>query len=201
MRLAYDPKHKFFFARIPKAGNSTVVSTLIRHIDPTASAASMAADKQRLNRLPTKRQFDAAFKFTVVRDPTDRVISGYLDKVARDADGFGPDAFGAFLQELRDGDYRKNGHFIPQTAMIPGGLGAMDHVGRIETLDADLEVICTRLFGGFTARTDRVAHRTGAATNRAALLTPENTDLISALYRQDFEALGYPAPIPFDGAN
>jgi hypothetical protein len=64
----------------------------------------------------------------------------------------------------------------------------------VETLNADLDSICTRIFGYYRARVDRRDHGTGAHDRRAEFLTAETAERIRRLYRADFEALGYTPP-------
>ncbi len=200
LRLAYSRRHNFFYARIPKAGNSTVAATLVDHMYPGALQADAAAAKASLSRAPTLAQYNRAFRFTVVRDPTDRVISAYLDKIARhrttDADAAAHVGFLDFLRDLKARNYISNGHFLPQTAIMPGSLDNMNFIGRVENLDADLEHICSRIFRTYRARVDRKDHATDARDQRASFLTQQTTACIRDLYAADFDLLGYAPPVP-----
>lgn len=196
LRIAYDRRHGFFYARIPKAANSTVVATLVQHMEGGARRDPAAA-KERLNRFPSPAQFRRAYRFTFVRDPATRILSAYLDKVAA---GHGKGAalmedapdreFITFLRELEAKDYFRNGHYLPQTTMLPGGTRAYDKIGRVERLDDDLREVCERIFGRYDGMVREDAHKTGSA-NKADLLGPEERAIIARIYAEDYRLLGY----------
>lgn len=201
LRIAYHRNPDFFYARMPKAANSTVVATLVRHMVGSAPEDVLKA-KQGLNRFPTMRQLDRAYKFTVVRDPTQRVLSAYLDKIATPGSKFrklmadAPDmSFESFLKELRRYDYFRNGHFLPQARLLPGGPSLYDKIAKVETLDTELAGICQSIFGRYDGMTREDAHATGAAQKADDLLTPTSRALIAELFAEDFDALGYEAPV------
>ncbi|MEJ6389687.1 sulfotransferase family protein [Gymnodinialimonas ulvae] len=201
MRFVYSKPANFFYARVPKCANSTVMATLGTHLgvkdDGTINANGL---KKRLNSFPTVRQFNNAFRFTIVRDPTTRIISGYLDKIApnkgEDGEGRLPYVgFMEFLQELEAMDFKRNAHFLPQTSIIPGGTGGMDYVGRVETLQSDLEEICKRVFGSYNGISNETSHQTNAANQKQQFLVPDTVKLIRRLYEADFEVLKYAPPV------
>mmetsp|Transcript_3759 Transcript_3759/g.6981 ORF Transcript_3759/g.6981 Transcript_3759/m.6981 type:complete len:243 (+) Transcript_3759:1368-2096(+) len=197
-RLAFSKRHNFFYARIPKAANSTVVATLASHIEPERLANTSAELKFRLNRAPTMRQFNRAFKFSIVRDPTDRVLSSYLHqrgKMGIRTNQPSKKEFLEFLNAISERDFKGNGHFLPQTIMIAGGAHRMDYIGRVETLEADLKHICETVFGTFNFVQQARSHRTDASNKRNQFLTPAAVEKIKFLYKDDFEQLGYDQPL------
>jgi hypothetical protein len=200
LRIAYNRDPAFFYARMPKAANSTVVATLVQHL-VGASPADVMRAKQRLNRFPTMRQLDRAYKFTVVRDPTERILSAYLDKIVPPESKFrklmsdAPDlSFESFLRELRKFDYFRNGHFLPQVRLLPGGATLYDKIAKVETLEADLADICQTIFGRYEGITQEDAHATGAAARADDVVTPNARMLIAELFAEDFAAFGYRPP-------
>src|SRR5690554_3204017 len=75
-----------FCNRVPQAANSTVGTVLARlkfgrHID-SPDAKKMFATPARLSKAEVER-FPWRFKFTVVRSPSTRTLSAYLDKIER----------------------------------------------------------------------------------------------------------------------
>lgn len=199
LRMAYDRQHGFFYARIPKAANSTVMATLARHIDGT-SGRDPKVVKEGLNRLPSPRQFDRAYRFTFVRDPATRILSAYLDKVAsgpgkgaRMMDGADDLEFLTFLRALEREDFFRNGHYLPQTTMLPGGPAAYHKIGRVERLDEDLAEVCQSIFGRYGGMVREDRHKT-ASRDQSHLLNAEAMAIISRLYAEDYRQLGYDVP-------
>jgi len=152
------------------------------------------------------------FKFTFVRHPVARTVSAFTNffvdktnrarpKHARHISRFGlndgkpvEENFEAFLDYVAhsmhvDPDLT-DPHFRTQTRNIAYGHVDYDVIGRVETLEADLQRIGTHL------EADCPASVTGAkpASNRSrSRFTPEPCHIarIEALYAQDFEAFGY----------
>ena len=198
MRYAYAPDHGFFYARVPKAANSTVVATLMQHMGADPMGDGLAQfEKAALNRLPTMRQYGRAFRFTVVRHPYARLLSAYRDKIlgsARSREKYvgttAPVSFVGFLTALKERDYLCNAHFLPQTILIPFQGADMDVIGRVETLAPDLARICEAIFGRF----EGVSRAARNATAEAAQPMPVDADavqIIRTLYVEDFRVLGY----------
>ena len=208
MRGAYSPEDGFFYNRVPKAANSTVMKTLAEH----------AAFSRRLGRDRAKSRFlrptlmsasqvaalDATFRFTFVRDPYARVLSAFADKVLRkrrQARGFydriggvgeGPPDFVAFLRYLEAGGLHADAHWAPQADLMLLPVADFDLVGRVETLGRDLATVLDRVFGAPPPeRLRRAGPRTDAAARFAEIWTPEAVALVNALYAADFELFGY----------
>ncbi len=114
--------------------------------------------------------FPDLFAFAFVRNPWDRLVSCYRDKIAGEVDGFtrftirpgvadclaGFDAFTAdmsfeqFVMAVASiPDSEADAHFRPQYTFVANGVGelAIDLVGRYETLLTDLQRVreCTGL--------------------------------------------------------
>lgn len=209
-RGAYSPLDGFFFNRIPKAANSTVMAVLAgraRYRKPFAGTGAKQAFL-RPSRLTPRQVTDLAeraFKFTVVRDPYRRALSAFADKIvgrkSQSApfydwlggdDGRAPD-FGDFARFLADGGAQVDSHWAPQTQLLLLPVAKFDFIGRVESLDADLTQVMQRIFGdeGPVA----VPRRGPASSSRslsATAFTPEVTAILDRVYAEDFEVLGYP---------
>jgi hypothetical protein len=199
----------FVYLRIPKAANSTVFRALIeRHPEPGVETADIEAAKSQVTHFGDLgfrelRRLRRYFVFTVVRNPYARALSAYLDKfrpgepqfdrfAARVAGFDGGDvSFAGFCRYLAAGGEAENAHWMRQTR-ITRLADRIDLVGRVESLDADLARIFARIGAGGGGPIVRAGPPpTGAAGRLGAHYDPESAALVSAVYREDFDAFGY----------
>jgi hypothetical protein len=213
-RGAYSPVDGFFYNRIPKAANSTVMATLMAR-STFSRAFSDGHAKRRLLRPSRLLPRDVArfehdvFKFTFVRDPYARVLSAFADKIlrrrqqsrgfyaSRGGDDGTPPAFIDFLRFLEDGALLADPHWTPQVHLMLLPLDRFDFIGRVERLDADLAHVMGRVFPDAPpAPPKRAGPRTDSRKRYDEAYTPEARALVERLYREDFAALGYPMARP-----
>lgn len=223
-RVEVSPRAEFVFYRVPKSANSTVIRAILDH-DPDHKDSTLKLDADRAKReaylkpahlgLRQARQALARyFVFAFVRNPFDRVLSAYLDKVAGQetkkrqvAEGLGkpPEAavsFGEFVRYLDRGGLYGNIHWAPQSALLPAP-EHVDFLGRVETLNEDLEALIRRLFPG-TGEVSVVGarrHATHAAGSREDYYDSGLRDAVARLYREDLERLGYGWEDPAESAG
>lgn len=190
-RGCVDLEMGFFCNRIPKAANSTVVSSLA-----TLKMGREVGSKEakRLFKTPSELtagnldQFDGLYKFLFVRNPFSRTLSAYLDKVHRKRQrGQGLESidqvnqdkarqgFVAFLQQLQKGDLFSNAHWAPQSSILLIPYDHFDFTGRVETLDEDLGQVLQRLSG-------RLQHSDEDADNRAHSGNSAGEDKINPIF-------------------
>jgi hypothetical protein len=152
---------------------------------------------------PHLDDFLSATFFTVVRNPYVRLLSAYLDKVAkkpRDAAVWRNLAgklrytqherpcFSEFLSRVVECDpWEMDRHFAPQRVNILLGYITPDFVGHIEDMDGVLE---------FFSRHDlplerHTPHRTNAAESVAAFYGRAELQMACSYYAEDFEMFGY----------
>ena len=197
-RGAVSLEHGFFYNRIPKVANSTIVLALARACGFEARDADEAkAAFRRPSDLTADevRAFEACFKFTVVRNPYSRVLSAYRNKIAggkikiasRDT------SFTDFCRYLDNGNLFADAHWAPQSSLLLISLDEFDYVARFEDLHAGLSHVFSNLRLGMP---DLGVHA-GPAQTRASHdvrseYNAECREIVSRLYRADFEAFGYP---------
>ena len=131
---------------------------------------------------------DHLFKFAFVRNPWDRLLSCYLDKVVRTnyfsrMSGCSFDDFVHLVARL-DLD-RCDRHLRRQTALLP--LQRLEFVGRFERLDEDLERLAPRL----GLETERFPSLNRNVPAEEHTYTKRTVELVGQLYRSDVEAFGY----------
>lgn len=211
-RVAIGHEPAFVYFRIPKAANSTVISTLYANVssdgDLEASAAKRAFTRaSNLNRRELERLSRDHFLFTFVRDPFSRLASAYLDKVvAARGTMAGKRAVAAYLgvpvdaeisfldfcRFLNAGGLYSNPHWYPQGDFIPCGVHRLDFVGRVERLEKDLPALTHKLFGASAQGVIEWApHRTSANDKLVQLYCAESIDIVRRIYNADFHLFGY----------
>lgn len=140
--------------------------------------------------------------FCITRNPYDRAISAYIDKIIRQKNKYIYNEFFArynleidrtitfreFLEHLRSDKtpHTLNEHFRPQFFLHNHAFVRPYFVGRLERMHEVQEFLNRH---GIRLRTFR-PHATGASSRRKALCRIER-DLIREIYRLDFEAYDY----------
>ncbi len=209
LRGAYSPADGFFFNRIPKAANSTVMATLGAYSE-FHKPLSRNRKKSRFLR-PSRMSagqvagLAEAFRFTFVRDPYGRALSAFADKVVRKRKqarpfydwlgrvGADPPAFIDFLRFLDDGGALSDAHWAPQADLLLLPVERFDFVGKLETIDRDLGFVVERLFApGAPMAMRRSGPRTDSHKTLAGAYDAEGRAIVNRVYAADFELFGYP---------
>ncbi|MGM0404488.1 MAG: sulfotransferase family protein [Thermodesulfobacteriota bacterium] len=201
-RGCVDMELGFFYNRIPKAANSTVVTNLAR-LKFGREIASKAAKK--MFKTPSAlharevSQFSFLFTFTVVRNPYTRTLSAYLDKVERRALRDNKESsFRDFLYSLQKGKLYSNAHWAPQSALLLLPADQFDFIGKVESIDTDLPYIKQKLQGKRPEKPFKstLNNSTGASRKLRAYYDTETAEIVRMLFRNDFETFGYPDGLP-----
>ena len=176
-----DRRERFVFFPISKVAQRSIARHLladraiVRKDDPAAWEA-------RFDRL----DFDRAFKFTIVRNPFDRVVSAfsYLRWKCRGYE------FNEFVVEVlgRQGT-AFDPHFDPQSDGLfhDGGL-LVDHVGRFESIQDSWRAIA-----GWIEAPTPLPHRGSSkrATSYTGYFSDDARRVVERLYRDDLANFGY----------
>jgi hypothetical protein len=205
------------YVETPKAGCSTIKHTLmnaelgirlhyacfedihLRQFSPLLSPQQVGPWSDYLGRKPTV--------FCFVRNPYERLLSGYLDKIARPgpyreerlrALGLPSAAAVSFVDFVAALERRDAGqfdaHWRPQYLQSCYESLPPDFVGRFETLERDLRTVLTRIGIDFAgAYQPELRHQTQAAALCGRYYTPDLRARVYGLYRRDFELFAYPA--------
>ena len=201
-RGCVDTQMRFFCNRIPKAANSTVVTTLARlrfeREIPSKLAKKMFLTPALLHN-DEVQDFDDFFRFVFVRNPFTRTLSAYLDKVERRAIRVDkPSSFKSFLYQLEAGKLHSNAHWAPQYDLLLIPVDQFDFIGRTESFDSDISTVKNQLLG---QRSDEpvksiLSNATNAKGKLDRYYDDETIELVRTLYQRDFEIFDYPLNLP-----
>ncbi|WP_144392581.1 sulfotransferase family protein [Pleionea sediminis] len=194
-RGCIDFRLSFFYNRIPKAANSTIMGTL----------ASLALEREvtsreakKLFRYPSSlsrkevEEFEKLYKFTVVRDPYTRVLSAFLNKIKGKKENANVE-FADFIQSLESGLLYKNAHWAPQASLLLIPIDKFDFIGKTENLEHDLNFILMELNLPHSEGVIRntLVHATNANEKLKKYYSPELAQRVYKLYKNDFELFDY----------
>jgi len=209
--LAVSQDYKYGYFRVAKAANSTVISTLY-YMETGISGLTLDTiqpikDEYWLNcsSLPLNiaELLDSYFKFTFVRNPGDRLISCYLDKVAgrgvkksminkalgrNSQDDVSIDVF---LDYLSSGGLKSNVHWIPQSLIVQETNDNLDFIGKVENLSDDIQYVVDKIYGKALDKLPSIRDHKTNASEFYTQLSISQRERIAQLYDADFERFGY----------
>ncbi|MGF1737313.1 sulfotransferase family 2 domain-containing protein [Photobacterium satsumensis] len=179
------------FIHIPKAAGMSIVNALY-----SVDNSSHLCFRSFLKKDPDK--FKKYFKFTIVRNPYERVISAYsyLKKGGmHDIDKFWHDKYlkdysniSEFIEFGLEKAVKSNAeHFIPQYKYIYDDNEQLmvDFVGKIEHIANDFEFISSHFMG------NKKLEKINTSKHDKITLSEKDKDYIFRVYKEDFRLLGY----------
>lgn len=207
-RGLYLPAEKVFYNRIPKAANSTMVKLMLTLTelgegDGHTNYKRILPSHVRMPLSEVQALASGTYtRITVVRNPYDRVLSAYKEKILRRrrqlsrfasalgaSDGQIP-SFEAFCRFIDSGGLHRDAHWAPQSDLMLLPLEDYDVIGRVESLSVDIG----RIFAALGKPTPSVipkVNRTERTRTGLSHYTAESMDIVRRLYKRDFELFGY----------
>lgn len=183
--VGHEPAFVWF--QIPKVASRTIRYHLFEHSDLSFRSGS---------RLLPPSVLRGRYTFAFVRNPWDRLVSAWADKVVR-RDTYGlPDdvraSFPLFVRWIADTVdlATADRHIRHQHVMVDRDI--VDFVGRFETFSRDFDAVCRRL--GLPPCEDR--RNASPHDSYERYYDRELAALVGRLYAEDVEAFGYEAPTP-----
>ena len=214
--------HGFIYLNNPKVGCSTVKSALWQAITgekPAKGAGVHAVAGSPFNAKPVDAAFaEQAFIFTFVRNPYQRVVSAYLNKVIarrnpawkvfaarHGVGGTGLVSFDAFVEALEAVPPELHDpHWRPQHLNTLYPFVKPNMIADLEALDSQLPAILARLFPGQKfagpAKRKRNTNTRARMIWRAQLADSGTRKRVLDIFGADFEAFGYRTDLEADPA-
>ena len=218
LSLAYHlhalPERELIYVKNPKAACSTVLLWLHRlHTGDHDFSPDHVHEQHGIPRpgeIGWRRVIGMlsgdSFRFTFVRNPMDRLESGYRDKIVNSrgwrekvqttldlpVDPETPVSFDQFLSalELQDPVSQMDPHWRPQHVNLMHPLVEFDHIGHVESFDHDLAIIRRAAHLPDVPLEVRNVSRTSGLTSVYAG-RPDRVRRVEAIYATDFELYGY----------
>ena len=190
--LTVSHSHRFVWYRVAKVATRTIR----RHCE--SHDVSLDVDHAMRVRYPLA-SYAHYFTFAFVRDPLDRFVSAWHDKVVdHNYYAFDPathermQVVEEFARWTATHDLSAmpgtDQHLTLQSRMID--LNRVDFVGRLETFDHDFAEVCERV-GAPAVATD--PQNQTAPGGRDRHVSDELRELVAQMYRRDYQVFGYPA--------
>lgn len=201
-----NDKYKYILFRVPKNANSCLIGRDDVH---RQHLAINYITNNRLEKLDDvkplfKEQYDSYFKFAIVRNPWDRVVSCWKDKTAPSHCDTWPDSvyckarndtFSKFVTRIINKEFIEfinesefsidDRHVLSQTVLIPNDI---DFIGRFENLQQDFNTICDKI--GMVRQ--QLPHRNKTEHKHyTEYYTDETREIVANKYSKDIKHFGY----------
>ena len=184
---------KCVFVHIPKTAGTSVTNALFGSGTPGHLPLSWFQHIE-----PEK--FAEYFKFAFVRNPWDRLVSGYTYMVGKDSKGRDTAEWIAFLKQfasfedfvlrwVNEENVERHKTFVPQYRFVydKHGLLSLDFIGRYENLREDYQRICDTLGGGeplpHANKSERIDYR--------QYYSARTHDIVARVYAKDIELFNF----------
>ena len=189
---------KIIFIHIPKAAGNALIKTLF---DQSATGHDPILRYKENNSV----KYNDFYKFTVVRNPWDRIVSafhylkqggiGFFDKdFSNEYLDDVPD-FSTFVKRLESDNVFRNNiltwiHFVPQIDFLSDEYGdvALNKIIKLENINDEIPSLCKDL--GISNR-DMISDNSCKRKPYQYYYDDELAAIVGTIYKQDIERLGY----------
>ncbi len=176
---------RFVWFRVAKVGTRTILDILKKHSRLSMVHASDVRYDHRLYR--------NYFKFAFVRNPWDRVVSCFEDKVSGPKtmpfykECAGKD-FGHFVRFIEGKDLTKSDrHIMPQSRLFP--VNGVDFIGHFENFSPDLKFVLNKI--GINVKDIPVKNKSDRKADYRDYYDKETREIIRKKYADDIAAFKY----------
>lgn len=200
-KAVFVPELSLIYLPVTKVANRSIRAAIAAHIGLPYVGHPTSADWHTLG-LAKVRRCNEYFRFAFVRNPLDRLLSCYSQKIVLYARQTGPPhqfwrygsrfhaamSFAEFVQEVaKIPDALSDEHFRSQhTFLVHRGELCCDHLARFETLQCDWQRLRERFGFGELPHENRSPH--GPYRDE---YTPELARLAAKRYAKDIDLFGY----------
>ena len=175
--------HNMIFVNIPKTAGVSISRWLAENVNGQYLGKPIEANKHMIFRKVAEK-YNPEFTFSVVRNPWDRLVSGFHYYNKKRSPSVRGKTFETFVRSKKLGKLGKNQYHYLQDAM--GDIG-VDYVIRFENLDEDFKKIQDMLDCHIPlTKSNSTAH-----TNYTNYYTKETRDIVKEIYAADIKEFGY----------
>jgi len=182
--------HKFVWYRVAKVGTRTIYATL------QEAGVNLSVEHAYDVFAPTGH-FEAYFKFAFVRNPFDRLVSCWLEKVIGRENGvFDVDEytwesmqdFSGFISFVETLNLKScNIHLKEQSSLID--LSTINFIGRMEAFEADFAEVLNII--GIPVKELEARNVSKARARYQDYYSADDVERVSRLYQKDCQIFGY----------
>ena len=205
-------EHRAIYFYIPKVACSSIKSVCFDLLNPGKTISNVHNfDYPCVKRNEIEEHYRNYFKFAFVRNPWDRLVSCYRNKIKQDRNYNDREfrngvfiklaaynmfwagmPFSAFVDAVcKIPDAHANPHFRSQYTFIDNGNGKMltDYIGKFEQLDSGFMQICTKIeVSGVSLPRLMVG---GSAIDYKDFYTNKTRNQLESRYAKDITLFGY----------
>lgn len=191
-------KYNSVYFNIPKIASSSLKTVCLQLLDHTPDNKGQVHEFDypsiERNKLGAG---DPYFKFAVVRNPFDRIVSCYNDKIVRNRgfasrEAWGDPSFEEFVYKISKTPHSKmNPHFRPQYTFLtrPEGELIVDYFGKFESLTEAFETIKKK--AGFPDEIVLPQRNKSSGMTTPELYTKKIKEKVAYIYSKDLDLFEY----------
>lgn len=140
-----------------------------------------------------EQKFDEYFKFSVVRNPFDKMVSAYkhgawgvIDQRKESFEDFILSLLPGGKREIKDLSDRGLNHFVPWTSLFD--INRTDFIMRLESLNKDIKFVVRKIRLPANLEKHNISRKDN---NYRSYYNRETREIVSELYKKDLEVFGY----------
>ena len=188
--VTISKEYKFVWYQVAKVGTRTILNTL------RESNVPLYMEDAYHTYVPPK-PYEDYFKFAFIRNPYDRIVSCWLNKVYKRTDNrfkaskkmlVGMQTFSGFIDFVETLDLENcDEHIKSQSSLID--LSDINYIGRMEHFEQDVDEVFCHL--GIKSKKLAVRNVTKSRKNYQEYYSENDIKRVSKLYKKDIQIFGY----------
>ena len=215
--LVVVEKYKLIYCYIPKSASSTITKLILKLEGKNTTGSShrkVVTMEQIKNKDRIQYMLENYYKFLVVREPLQRLVSGFVnkwvmrnwyynpkrDKIVKQYRGLSGSLFESFARNIIDHGFNNlDHHWTAYSTLCKPCAINYDFIGKMETLCRDLKYVMNQNHINDTDRyiSSLANHSQRAKSKKDSYIKELPDDIYQNLvqkFQLEFELFGYPLP-------